>query len=172
MKNKEFKEDLNFEFNNLHRLVDEMKEPLNKISETPNFIEIRRIIEKFIKYFAKIFGIFLEPPFEIVDNLDLFVKDKLNLMLEGAKNLDIATGYFKISGWQVLAESIENFLNTGGRIRLLIGDASRENLLPQTAKFLLRLIKNPQIEARTIKPRILHAIVFMAKTKKKIKTSF
>jgi len=83
-----------------------------------------------------------------------------------------ATGYFQISGWKALAESIENLLNIGGKIRLLIGDVSRENLLPQTAKFLLRLIKNPQIEARTIKPRLLHAKVFIAKTEKELRLLF
>jgi len=59
--------------------------------------------------------------------------------LKKVESLDIATGYFQISGRQALADSLENLLNTGGKIRLLIGDVSRENLLPQTAKFLLRL---------------------------------
>ncbi len=38
--------------------------------------------------------------------------------------------------------------------------------------FLLHLIKNPQIEARTVKPRLLHAKVFMAKTQDKLKILF
>ncbi len=46
------------------------------------------MIRKFIKWLAKIFGISFEPSFEIVDNLDLFVKDKLNTMLEGAKSFE------------------------------------------------------------------------------------
>jgi len=50
--------------------------------------------------------------------------------LKKVESLDIATGYFQISGWQALADSLENLLNTGGKIRLLIGDVSRENLLP------------------------------------------
>ena len=130
------------------------------------------MIKKFLKWLARVFGVSLEPPFEIVDNLDVFVRDKLNSMLEGAQSFDIATGYFQISGWHALAESIENLLNVGGKIRLLIGDVSRENLLPQTAKFLLRLIKNPKIEARTIKPRLLHAKVFMAKAGKELRLLF
>ena len=133
---------------------------------------IKILIEKFIKWLAKIFGISLEPPFEIVDNLDTFVKDKFNSMLENAQSFDIATGYFQISGWKVFADSVENLLNKGGKVRLLIGDVSKENLSPQTAKFLVHLIKNPQIEARTIKPRLLHAKVFMAKTEKELKLLF
>ncbi|MEM5861307.1 MAG: SNF2-related protein [Candidatus Aenigmatarchaeota archaeon] len=133
---------------------------------------IKILVEKFIKWLTKIFGISLEPPFEIVDNLDTFVKDKLNSMLENAQSFDIATGYFQISGWKVFADSVENLLNKGGKVRLLIGDVSKENLSSQTAKFLLHLIKNPQIEARTIKPRLLHAKVFMAKAEKKLKLLF
>ncbi|MEO0302132.1 MAG: SNF2-related protein [candidate division WOR-3 bacterium] len=133
---------------------------------------IKILVEKFIKWLTKIFGISLEPPFEIVDNLDTFVKDKLNSMLENAQSFDIATGYFQISGWKVFADSVENLLNKGGKVRLLIGDVSKENLSSQTAKFLLHLIKNPQIEARTVKPRLLHAKVFMAKAEKKLKLLF
>ncbi|MFH8108066.1 MAG: SNF2-related protein [Candidatus Aenigmatarchaeota archaeon] len=130
------------------------------------------MIEKFLRGLAKIFSVSLEPPFEIVDNLDIFVKDKLNSMLEDAQSFDIATGYFQISGWRTFADSVENLLNKGGKVRLLIGNVSKENLFPETAKFLLHLIKNPQIEARTIKPRILHAKVFMAKTEKELKLLF
>lgn len=130
------------------------------------------MIKKFIRWLAKIFGVSLEPYCEIVDNLDVFVKDRLNLMLEEAKSFDIATGYFQISGWKGFAVSIEDLLKKGGKVRLLIGDLSREHLLPQTAKFLLHLIKNPQISARTIKPRLLHAKVFMAKTESHLKLLF
>ena len=72
------------------------------------------MIEKFIKWLAKIFGIALEPPFEIVDNMDAFVKDKLNSMLENAKSFDIASGYFQISGWKAFADSVEELLKNGG----------------------------------------------------------
>ena len=54
----------------------------------------------------------------------------------------------------------------------MIGDVSREYLFPQTARFLLHLIKNLQIEAKTIKPRLLHAKVFMAKARDKLKLLF
>lgn len=130
------------------------------------------MIEKIIKWLAKVLGIPQESPFEIVDNLDVFVKDKLNSMLEGANSFDIATGYFQISGWKAFADSIDALLEKGGKVRLLIGDVSREYLLPQTARFLLRLIKHPQIEARTIKPRLLHAKLFMAKTDKELRLLF
>jgi len=132
----------------------------------------RKMIEKFIKYLAKFFGLSLEPPFEIVDNLGSFVREKLNHMLEDAESLDIATGYFQISGWKTFAESVEKLLEKGGKVRLLIGDVSKEYLLPQTARFLLHLIKNPNIEARTIKPRLLHAKLFMVKTKGKLNLLF
>jgi len=128
--------------------------------------------EKFIKWLAKIFGVSLEPPFEIVDNIDIFVKDRLNPMLDEAKSFDIATGYFQISGWEAFADSVDAILESGGKVRLLIGEVSREYLLPQTARFLLHLIKNPQIEARTIKPRFLHAKVFMAKTSEELRLFF
>jgi len=118
------------------------------------------MIEKFIRWLAKLFGISLEPPFEIVDNIDIFVRDKLNSMLEDTESFDIATGYFQISGWKKFANSVEELLKTGGKVRLLIGDVSREYLSPQTARFLLHLIKNPQIEARTIKPRGLKCTPF------------
>ena len=130
------------------------------------------MIKKFIRWLAKIFGVSLEPPFEIVDNLDVFVRDKLNSMLDSAKSFDIATGYFQISGWKAFAGSVDAILKNGGKVRLLIGDVSKEYLLPQTARFLLHLIKNPQISARTIKPRLLHAKVFMAKTEKALKLLF
>ena len=130
------------------------------------------MIENLIKWLAKIFNISLEPPFEIVDNIDIFVRDKLNSMLEGAESFDIATGYFQISGWKKFADSVDELLKTGGKVRLLVGDVSREYLFPQTARFLLHLIKNAQIEARTIKPRLLHAKVFMAKTRDKLKLLF
>lgn len=131
-----------------------------------------KMIERLIKWLAKVGKVSIEPPFEIVDNLDLFVKDKLNAMLEGADSFDIATGYFQISGWKAFAESIESLLERGRKVRLLIGDVSKEYLLPQTAKFLLRLIKHPQIEARTVKPRLLHAKLFMAKTEKELRLLF
>jgi len=51
------------------------------------------MIEKFIRWLAKIFSISLEPPFEIVDNIDIFVRDKLNSMLEDTESFDIATGF-------------------------------------------------------------------------------
>jgi len=35
-----------------------------------------------VKWLAKVFRISIEPPSEIVDNLDIFVRDKLNSMLE------------------------------------------------------------------------------------------
>ena len=125
-----------------------------------------------VKWVAKILDVPLEPPFEIVDNIDIFVKDKLNSMLEDAKSFDIATGYFQISGWKKFTDSVDELLKKGGKVRLLIGDVSREYLFPQTARFLLHLIKNPQIEARTIKPRLLHAKVFMVKTKNRLKLLF
>ncbi|MBC7189500.1 DEAD/DEAH box helicase family protein, partial [Candidatus Aerophobetes bacterium] len=130
------------------------------------------MIEKFIKWLAKILDVSLEPTFEIVDNIDVFVKDKLNSMLDGVKSFDIATGYFQISGWKAFADSIDDILKKGGKVRLLIGNISGEYLSPQAARFLLHLIKNPQIEARTIKPRLLHAKVFMAKTDKELRLLF
>ena len=102
------------------------------------------MIEKFIKWMAKIFSVSLEPSFEMVDNMDIFVRDKLNSMLEDAESFDIATGYFQISGWKKFAQSVDELLKRGGKVRLLIGDISREYLFPQTARFLLHLIKNPQ----------------------------
>jgi SNF2 family DNA or RNA helicase/DNA-directed RNA polymerase subunit H (RpoH/RPB5) len=130
------------------------------------------MIKKIFKWLAKIFGISTETPFEIVDNLDLFVKDKLNLMLEEVNSFDIATGYFQISGWQAFSEQVKKLIEKGGKVRILIGDLSKEYLLPQTARFLLSLIKNPYIEARTIKPRLLHAKLFMAKAEKELKVLF
>ncbi|HDH43833.1 MAG TPA: hypothetical protein ENG66_00260, partial [Thermococcus sp.] len=130
------------------------------------------MIEKFIRWLATVFGVSLEPPFEIVDNIDIFVRDKLNSMLEDAESFDIATGYFQISGWKKFADSVEELLKRKGKVRLLIGDVSKEYLSPQAARFLLHLIKNPQIEARTIKPRLLHAKVFMAKTRDTLKLLF
>jgi len=52
------------------------------------------MIKKFLRWLAKLFGLSLEPPFEIVDNIDIFVRDKLNSMLEATESFDIATGYF------------------------------------------------------------------------------
>lgn len=128
------------------------------------------MFEKFVKWFAKVFGVSFEPPFEIVDNMDVFVKDKLNPMLEDAKSFDIATGYFQISGWKTFADSVKDLLKKGGKVRLLIGDVPKYcQLQPTAAKFLLHLIKNPQIEVRTIKPRLLHAKIFMAKTEKELR---
>jgi len=100
---------------------------------------VEKMLKKFIKWFTKLFGVSFEPHFEIVDNIDVFVKDKLNSTLDGAKSFDIATGYFQISGWKSFADALKDLLKNGGKIRLLIGDVSRENLLPQTAKFLLHL---------------------------------
>lgn len=130
------------------------------------------MFEKFINWLENIFGVSHEPSFEIVDNMDIFVKDKLNSMLDGAKSFDIATGYFQISGWKTFADSVNAIVKDGMKVRLLIGNTSREYLFPQTARFLLNLIKNPQIEARTIKPRFLHAKVFMAKTEDKLRLLF
>lgn len=127
------------------------------------------MFEEFIKRLATIFGVSLEPPCEIVDNIDIFVRDRLNPMLNEAKSFDIATGYFQISGWEAFADSVDAILENGGKVRLLIGNVSKDYLLPQTARFLLHLIKNPQIEARTIKPRLLHAKVFMTKTENELR---
>jgi SNF2 family DNA or RNA helicase len=124
---------------------------------------------KLVKYLFEKFGILIEPQFEIIDNLDVFVKDKLSSMLEDAENLDIATGYFQISGWQAFSDQVETLIEKGGKVRLLIGNISKDYLTPQTANFLLRLIKNPKIEARTVKPRLLHAKLFLAKGNSKLK---
>ena len=80
------------------------------------------MIEKFMRWLAKVFGVSLEPPFEIVDNIDIFVRDKLNSMLEDAESFDIATGYFQISGWKKFADSVDELLKRGGKVRLLIGN--------------------------------------------------
>ena len=45
------------------------------------------MIEKLTRWLAKVFGVSVEPPFEIADNIDIFVRDKLNLMLEDAEFL-------------------------------------------------------------------------------------
>jgi len=42
--------------------------------------------ERLIRWLAKLFSISLEPPFEIVDNIDIFVREKLNLMFEDAES--------------------------------------------------------------------------------------
>ncbi|MCD6318815.1 hypothetical protein J7M02_07080 [Candidatus Aerophobetes bacterium] len=73
------------------------------------------MIKKFLKWLAKVFGISLEPSFEIVDNIDIFVRDKLNSMLEDAESFDIATGYFQISGWRKFATSVDELLKKGER---------------------------------------------------------
>lgn len=49
-------------------------------------------------------GISTERLFEIVDNLNIFVKDKLNLMFNEANSFDIPTGNFQNSGWQAFSE--------------------------------------------------------------------
>jgi len=45
------------------------------------------MIEKFTRRLAKVFGISVELPLEIVDNRDIFVRVKLNSMLEDAESL-------------------------------------------------------------------------------------
>lgn len=47
---------------------------------------MKRIIEKLTRWLAKVFGVSVEPPFEIADSIDIFVRDKLNLMLEDAES--------------------------------------------------------------------------------------
>jgi len=44
------------------------------------------MIEKLTRWLAKVFGVSVEPPFEIADSIDIFVRDKLNLMLEDAES--------------------------------------------------------------------------------------
>lgn len=80
------------------------------------------MIERFIKWVVKLFGLSFEPSFEIIDNLDTFVKEKINAMLEDAETSDIASGYFQISDRKTFAESVEKLLEKGGRVRLFIGD--------------------------------------------------
>lgn len=133
---------------------------------------MRKMIKKFVRWLAKVFDVSFETPFEIVDNLDIFVKDKLNSMLEGAQNLDIATGYFQIYGWQAFAESVEKLLNRGGKVRLLIGDVSRENLLPHTARFLLHLIKKSSNRCKNNKAKTSACKGFYGKNRERIKTPF
>jgi hypothetical protein len=65
-----------------------------------------------------------------------------------------------------ISEQVEKLIGNGRKVRILIGNVSKEYLLPLTAKLLLSLIKNPHIEARTIKPRLLPAKLFMARMKK------
>jgi len=43
--------------------------------------------EKLVRWLAKVFGVSLESPFEIVDNIDIFVKDKLNSMLDSIDSI-------------------------------------------------------------------------------------
>jgi len=82
---------------------------------------VNKMKKSLIKWLAKIFGVPLEPPFEIVDNIDIFVRDKLNSMFKDAGSFDIATGYFQISGWKKFATSVDELLKKGGKVRLLIG---------------------------------------------------
>ena len=110
--------------------------------------------------------------FELIDNLDVFVRDKLNLILSDATFFDIATGYFSLTGWELFAQSIEDLLNRGGNIRLIIGAVSRDELSIDTARLLLRLIKNPKIQARTIKPRRLHSKLFIAGNDRRVSILF
>ena len=131
------------------------------------------MIEKFMRWLAKVFGVSLEPPFEIVDNIDIFVRDKLNSMLEDAESFDIATGYFQISGWKKFADSVDELLKRGGKVRLLIGNIPHFCYLPpSTAKLFLYFIEHPHIEMRTIKPRMLHAKVFISKTQNELRLLF
>ena len=134
---------------------------------------VSKMKKSLVKWLAKILRVPLEPPFEIVDNIDIFVRDKLNSMLEDAESFDIATGYFQISGWKRFADSVEELLKRGGRVRLVIGNIPHFCYLPPTtAKLLLYFIEHPQIEIRTIKPRMLHAKVFLSKTQNELRLLF
>lgn len=120
----------------------------------------------------KFFSLWRPKRFELIDNLDFFVKDKLNLMLFKADFLNIATGYFNISGWELFAQRVEKLVERGGSVRLIIGNVSKEELSEATAKLLFRLIENPKIQARTVKPRRLHSKLFLAGNKKRVSILF
>jgi len=44
------------------------------------------MIEKFTRWLAKVFGVSVKPPFDIADSIDIFVREKLNLMFEDAES--------------------------------------------------------------------------------------
>lgn len=99
--------------------------------------------------------------YRLEDNLDEFVRDHLNDMIADAEFLDIATGYFHVSGYQLVADNIESLAERNRPVRVLLGNLHRDELSRSTARLLLRLIENPKIQVRTIKPRRLHAKLFI-----------
>jgi len=101
--------------------------------------------------------------FELVDNLDRFVEEHLSEMLSRTKSLDIAVGYFHISGYERIGQEVQRLLERGGKVRVLLGNLRREELTRSTARLLLHLIELPPVEVRTIKPRRLHAKLFLAR---------
>lgn len=85
MENKEFKEDLIFEFNNLQRLVDEMKELLSKISECPSFIEIRSAASILHDFYSGVEKIFKRIALSVDNNLPKGEDWHRELLLQMAK---------------------------------------------------------------------------------------
>lgn len=100
--------------------------------------------------------------FELVDNLDKFVETRLKEMLTYAISLDIAVGYFHISGYSKIEEEVQQLLERGGKVRVILGNLRRDELTRSTARLLLHLIEMSSVEVRTIKPRRLHTKLFLA----------
>lgn len=100
--------------------------------------------------------------FELVDNLDEFAEVRLNEMLTHATSLDIAVGYFQISGYSQIEEEVQRLLERGGKVRVILGNLRRDELSRATARLLLHLIEMSFVAVRTIKPRCLHTKLFLA----------
>ena len=85
MRNEEFLEDLKDEIDNLNRIAGEMKELLSKISDNPNFIEIRGSASILHDFYSGIEKIFERIALSIDNNLPKGEEWHKELLLQMAK---------------------------------------------------------------------------------------
>lgn len=61
---------------------------------------------------------------DIIDNQNHVMADVLNLNIPGAQNLDISSGFFDVGGYGAVRKPLEEAVDRGMRLRLLLGRAA------------------------------------------------
>ncbi|MBM3239416.1 DEAD/DEAH box helicase [Candidatus Poribacteria bacterium] len=108
--------------------------------------------------------------FELVDNQELLVKDKIIQLVNTSNRLDIATGYFYHHGYNLFANSVEALVKrsrtgpTNVPVRMVVGNLGLEDEIDKTtAKLVWRFIqdKDNGIAIKTVKNRRLHTKLYL-----------
>ena len=92
---------------------------------------------------------------DIVDNIDANMADVLNLNIPDVPKLDISTGYFELSGYNLIRDTLHKTMQNGFFLRLLLGiDAINPPSLDTFEEYQKRIQSDKDSETRSIREEI------------------